>query len=122
MSDSNVTLYDVAKQFIKQMDAMNPIDFNKKCCEVATSMMSNYAWMLLNRERADFTVFLNTDTSKTKVIAKELMITLRNRGLVTYIDEQPDGAWEIGIVDHRTGEAFVYYLFNYSQAIIDCGK
>lgn len=122
MSEDNITLYDLAKQVIKQMDAMNPIDFNKKCFEVANSMMSSSAWMLLNKERVDFTVFLNTNDSKAKIIAKELMITLRNRGMVTYIDQQPDGAWEIGITDPRTGEGFIYYLFDYSQAIIDCGK
>ena len=122
MSEDNITLYDVAKQVIRQMEAMNPIDFNKKCFEVANDMMSNYAWMLLNRERVDFTVFLNTDDSKAKIIAKELMITLRNRGMVAYMDKQSDGAWEIGITDPRTGEGFIYYLFNYSQAIIDCGK
>ena len=120
MEDGRVTLYDMAKQLAAADNPMDPILFNKTCFEIATDMQSQFAWMLLCKERSDFTVFLNTNNSKQKKIAKELMITLQNRGKVIHMDKQEDGAWEIWVRDLRTDENFAYYLFDYSKAIIDC--
>ena len=83
-------------------------------------MIPKHAWMLLCRERNDYTVFFNTDKSCYKKLCEELQPTLQNRGSVILIDKQEDGVWEIWIRDIITNENFAYYLFDYSQAIIDC--
>ena len=100
--------------------SVDSIEFNKKANEIAEKMISRHAWMLLCRERNDYTVFDNTDYSSKKKISKELIPTLHNRGSVIFMDEQKNGAWEIWIRDKVTCENFAYYLFDYSNAIINC--
>lgn len=114
-----MTLYDAAKQMIANEIPMDHVNFNRKICEVATKMLEKDYWMLLCRERNDFTIFRTIDTDEHKKIVKELIPTLKNRGLVLLIDEQPNGAYEIWIRDPETEENFAYYLFDYSNAIID---
>ena len=113
-----MTLYDMAKQMVVNESPMQSVDFNRKVCEVATKMREKDYWMLLCRERNDFTVF-KTNHSKCSKISKELIPTLKNRGLVIFIDEQTDGVYEIWIRDPETEENFAYYLFDYSDAIIE---
>lgn len=120
MAEIGMTLYDVAKQLAINESPMDPIMFNEKIKEVIENMLSKKAWMLLCRERNDYTVFINTDNSCYKKLREELQPTLQNRGTVILIDKQENGAWEIWIRDNITNENFAYYLFDYSQAIIDC--
>ena len=119
MAEATMTLYDTAKQLAANESPMDPIIFNKKIDEVSKKMKKKYAWMLLCRERNDYTVFL-TDNATQVNISEELSPTLRNRGQILLIDEQPDGAFEIWIRDPETQENFAYYLFDYSNGIIDC--
>jgi len=114
-----MTLYDAAKQMVANEVPMDTTTFNHKICEVATKMINKDYWMLLCRERNDFTVFITKNTNNCKKVSEELMPTLQNRGLILLIDEQPDGAYEIWIRDPETNENFAYYLFDYSNAIID---
>lgn len=117
----NVQLYDIAKQIVQLENPMDPIQFTRKINEVTKNMIQKKYWMLLCRERTDFTVFsIDTESSTIKKISKELIPTLRNRGQVLLIDEQPDGAFEIWIRDPETEENFAYYLFNYENGIIEC--
>lgn len=117
----NVQLYDIAKQIVQLENPMDPIQFTRKINEVAKNIIQKKYWMLLCRERTDFTVFsIDTESSTIKKISKELIPTLRNRGQVLLIDEQPDGAFEIWIRDPETEENFAYYLFNYENGIIEC--
>ena len=113
-----MTLYDMAKQMVANEPPMDSKDFNRKICEIAAQMGAKKYWMLLCRERNDFSVFVINNSSCSK-ISKELIPTLKNRGLVIFIDEQTDGAYEIWVRDPETEENFAYYLFDYSDAIIE---
>ena len=117
--DLGMNLYDFNKQAMAQIEALDPIEFNKKTEEIAKKMFSNkeqkIAWMLLSNERKDYTVFIPLTEEGT---LKELRPTLRNRGLITDITEQADGNYEIWVRDPETKENFVYYLFDYTFGII----
>ena len=117
--DLGMNLYDFNKQAMTQIEALDPIEFNKKTEEIAKKMFSNkeqkIAWMLLSNERKDYTVFIPLTEEGT---LKELRPTLRNRGLITDITEQADGNYEIWVRDPETKENFVYYLFDYTFGII----
>lgn len=115
-----MNLYDMSKQLIVNESPMDSITFSKTVNTIADKMTSKHAWMLLCRERNDYTVFVNTDKSSKKKISKELIPTLHNRGSIIFMDEQEGGAWEIWVRDKVTNENFAYYLFDYSNALIDC--
>jgi len=119
MADVKMTLYDVTKQLMANENPMDSIAFTRKITEIADDMAKKYCWMLLCRERNDYTVFL-TDDATVKSISKEMIPTLHNRGQVLIMEKQPDGAYEIWIRDPKTNENFVYYLFDYSKGIIKC--
>ena len=117
--DLGMNLYDFNKQAMAQIEALDPIEFNKSTEEIADTMFLNkekkLAWMLLSNERKDYTVFIPLTKEG---ILKELRPTLRNRGLITDITKQEDGNYEIWIRDPETKENFVYYLFDYTFGLI----
>ena len=117
--DLGINLYDFNKQAMAQIEALDPIEFNKITEGIADTMFSNkdtkLAWMLLSNERKDYTVFIPLTKEG---ILKELRPTLRNRGLITDITKQEDGNYEIWIRDPETKENFVYYLFDYTFGLI----
>ena len=117
--DLGMNLYDFNKQAMSQIEALDPIEFNRITEEIADTMFSNkenkLAWMLLSNERKDYTVFIPLTKEG---ILKELRPTLRNRGLITDITKQEDGNYEIWIRDPETKENFVYYLFDYTFGLI----
>lgn len=123
MAEASMTLYDMSKQMIANEPPMDHVLFSKKINEIAEEITKNSIdktyWMLLCRERYDYTILI-TDMYSKKSVVNELIPTLKNRGQVIFIDKQPNGAWEIWIRDPQTKENFAYYLFNYSNAIIDC--
>ena len=114
-------LYEFNKINMAQIKPVDPIWFNQHCAKVAEEIWDSQTtyWMLLCRERNDYTVF-RTINASTKKIEEELQPTLKNRGSILLIDKQPDGAWEIWIRDVMTSENFAYYLFDYTPAVIDC--
>ena len=120
MAEVVTTLYDFAKQLEVVEDPMDPISFNIALGKIADKMLKKDYWMLLCRERNDYSIFINTIGSNRKRLIKELTITLHNRGAVTSITEQPDGAFEIWVRDEKAEESFAYYLFDYTNGIIDC--
>lgn len=123
-------LYDMAKQLAAQDNPMDPILFNQKMLEIALDFVKTAEYtMLLCNERRDFTIlhvgeYCNEMEWKSieKWYAKDLSDTLLNRGQVIHADKQKDGAWEIWIRDTETNENFAYYLFNYTDAIVEVGK
>lgn len=77
-------------------------------------------FMLLNRERYDFTLFdfgkyKNEDLILTKGI-QDLKECLQNRGKIVSIEQVDDSSYEIWIINGD--EAFVYYLFPYEKGVI----
>lgn len=114
--DLGMTLYDFNKEGMKQEQLLDVITLNRKVANMVKDIASraNY-WMLLCRERNDYTVFI---ILTAEGIYNEMVPTLTNRGEVLSIDKQKDGSYEIWIRDIDTQENFVYYLFDYTFGIV----
>ena len=121
--NDKITLYDFNKINMAQIKPYDPIVLYKRCQEIAKEIydagdkkVSNY-WMLLCRERNDYTVFCIKQSLNELISA--LQDCFMNRGHVLDITKQPDNNYEIWIRDFDTNENVVYYLFDYNSAIIE---
>lgn len=115
--DLGMNLYDFNKAGMQGEKPLDIIALQIKIKEMIEDLYStkNPYWMLLCRERNDYTVFIILTVEGT---VKELLETLNNRGQVLSIDKQKDGNYEIWIRDTETKENFVYYFFDYKFGII----
>lgn len=116
--DTGLTMYEINKNLMKEDKPLDPIAINiavKKATDGVLASFKKY-WMLLCRERNDYTVFIVNGSNN---LEKELKETLLNRGYLLSIDKQEDGNFEIWIRDSITEENFVYYLFDYTFGIIE---
>lgn len=119
-------LYDFNKQAYANEKPLDPIQFNLKIKEATEDIFnreSNY-WMLLCKERSDFTVFQFCDYRFKKEIEEfqdSLKECINNRGQLLEVEKQDDGNYEIWIRDPANNENFAYYLFDYSFGIIKIG-
>lgn len=114
-------LYDFNKQAMLLEPVLNVVDKNVAIEKVVKELMESSdvkAWMCLNHERRDYTIFLNTQEPKMKgQIRQDLREYLDNRGDLISIEKQDDGAYEIWVKENA--ECFCYMFFDYSNAIID---
>ena len=120
------TLYDFNKQAILQQGHLG----KKKIEDIKPDLENWFNWqldgyaMLLCRERYDFTIFHlyeKQNPNPPKVAVSELIETLNNRGKILSIEKDTEvmnNAWEIWI--NINNEAFVYYLFNCDDWVIQC--
>lgn len=118
------SLYDMNKQLMKNEPILDLIIYSKKADEVVKHFNKSTYCMLLCNERRDYTIFnLNKYNWRgSEAFKDEIILTLNNRGNILSIDLQEDGAYEIWIKDFATEECFVYYLFDYSQGVIEVGE
>ena len=116
------TLYDFNKQLILRQGKLT----GKKIESIKKELEDWFNWqidgyaMLLCRERYDFTVFHlyeKLNRNPPAVAANELIDILKNRGRILSIEQEED-KWEIWL--EIGGEAFVYYLFNCDDWVIQC--
>lgn len=131
MAEINLgTLYEFNQSAMNNEKPLDPILLNEKIKEVVKDMRTNknnnvrFYWMLLNNSRKDYTVFHIKEPNTynlfiVKQLEKDLKETLQNRGQVLSIDQQEDGNYEIWIRDLETQENIVYYLFDYTIAVIE---
>ena len=132
MGKPKITLYDFNKENMAQIDPYTKQDLEKLCNQVAEYIWGRKQtaediwgensedktyWMLLCRERNDYTVFCIKDSMVE--LADAIKDCLVNRGQVLDITKQEDGNYEIWIRDYLTRENVVYYLFDYNSAIIE---
>lgn len=128
--DLGMNLYDFNKQAMSQEKPLDFIMLNKafkliyktltdKFYGGVESFNSNRYWMLLCNERRDYTVFRFEVDFDSKKFLKDLQECLLNRGAVLSIELTDEGNFEIWIRDELTNENFVYYFFNYTEAVIE---
>lgn len=117
--DFKTKLYEFNKVQMAQINPVDPIWFNKHCAEVANEMWDSKSsyWMLLCRERNDYTIFYLEESEDE--LTKALIETLNNRGMILDFTKQPDDNYEIWIRDFDTNENVVYYLFDYSNGVVE---
>lgn len=120
--DNNFNLYKFNKICMSQFKEFEELDnyidkIIKKIYKTKNNKKESY-WMLLCKERSDYTVFVTKNRDNA---ASEIKETLCNRGLVIDIDLAPDSkyVYEIWIRDKETQENFVYYLFDYNNGVVE---
>lgn len=115
------TLYDVNKSIINSMKKLSSEEIEEKTKEMITFIeqhLDNY-YMLLCRERNDYTIF-HKASEDNSVIIKELLECLDFRGTIKGLDATSDGyAYEIWITSEEN-ESYCYYFFPYGIAIVEC--
>lgn len=114
------TLYDINKELMKTAKPLDNKEINKQLVRVKDFFSGDEVryYMLLSKERSDYTVFrLKNSLSSTKAI-KDLKECLNNRGETLSIEKTEDNvAFEIWL--RIDGENFVYYLFRYDFGVIE---
>lgn len=114
------TVYDLNKELMKTAKPLNNKEINKQLVKIKNFFSGDEVryYMLLSRERGDYTVFrLENSLSPTKAI-KDLKECLNNRGEILSIEKTEDNvAFEIWL--HINEENFVYYLFRYDFGVIE---
>lgn len=115
--NSGVTLYDYNKELSKQVDTpLDPIILNQKLAEIARTFKKSSYLMLLCHEDRNYTIFNMKEASTPLALVDDLRETLLNRGSVVSIDKDSQGGYEIWI---RGYDDYCYYIFDYSQAVIE---
>lgn len=122
-----MSLYEFNKTNMAQIKPYDPIVLHRLCKKVASDIWdANFLaeeprdksyWMLLCKERSDYTIFCIE--YNVKELASAIKDCLSNRGHVLDITRQSNGSYEIWIRDFDTEENVVYYLFDYNNAIIE---
>ena len=115
--DLGMNLYQFNQQAMANEKPLDIIAFNIKVKKMIDDLYATKHpyWMLLCRERNDYTVFIMITAEGT---IDEMSECLHNRGQVLSIDKQKDGNYEIWIRDPETKENFAYYFFDYEFGII----
>jgi len=118
------TLYDFNKQIMLQQKniAKSDLEIKKAALEDWFNQQLDEYAMLLCRERYDFTVFhlySKLNPNPPKIAVSELIDLLKERGTILSIEkDNTNTAWEIWIKINN--EAFLYYLFNCDDWVIQC--
>lgn len=120
------TLYDLNKTAVLKEGRLSKskIEAIKPALEDWFNWQLDGYAMLLCRERYDFTVFHlyeKQNPNPPKIAVTELIDLLDNRGKILSIEKDTEtinNAWEIWL--EIDGEAFVYYLFNCDDWVIQC--
>jgi hypothetical protein len=116
------TIYDINKSVMLSEGSLKKFEIKDKMKKVKNFFKdsTNKYFMLLCREKYDFTLFnfLNKNDLSLMNSVTDLQECLENRGSIISIDltEQED-AYEIWL--NIDNEAFVYYLFPYDLGVIE---
>ncbi len=117
------TLYDMNKQLVDQEKEMSKSKIRELTDKLflwfVNQMDKRRYYMLLNNDKHDYTVFVLTEQALAHSAAKECIGCLTDRGGLVSGDKLQDGNWEFWIHTPE-GESIVYYLFDYTQAVIEC--
>ena len=119
------TLYDFNKGVLAKAPALPEetiLNCQKKIEDWFNEKIDCYA-MLLNNDRRDYTVFRlygnpPANPNPCEIAARECIGCLTDRGEILDMGEKEDGAWEFWT--RIDGEVYVYYLFPYDKAVIEC--
>lgn len=123
MDNNVISLYDFNKTNMAQIEPYSLDDLDMLVSDLAQDLWSKAEncdrrfWMLLCRERNDYTIFWIYQGAEN--VKSGVLDCLNNRGNVIDLTQREDGNYEIWIRDFVTNENFVYYLFDYTDAIVE---
>jgi len=116
------TLYELNQQLMANEKKISGLDLisKKKSLEMFFKNSSAEYFMMLCKERSDYTLFhLQNEKSYIKA-AEEVIECMKERGTILAIDRTPDNlAYEIWI-RYEDDINSCYYLFEYDRGVIDC--
>lgn len=116
-----MNLYDVNKQLVNQLTALNDEDLNERKEIIKNYLIEqgNQFYMLLCKDISYYTLFDTTDETGPRA-ADEVVECIKCVGEIKSIEENEDGAIEIWICASPKGP-MVMYLFPYDVGVIKCG-
>lgn len=116
MDVSMGTLYELNQQVLKNAQPASVAEIY-----IYTTELTNYIedsgnkyFMLLNKERSDYTIFVYEEEAIE--LAEEIIGCLTDRGTLLTIEQQDYGAFECWI--RRSGLVYMYCFFPYDGAVI----
>lgn len=113
-------LYDMNKEIMKSQKPLSKTKLREAKNKLKLFFLTDKYFMLLCHERRDYTIFnISKENSSTEKSAKILVDEcLVNRGEVLSIEKTEDDlAYEIWIRNEE--DVFCYYLFPYTQGVIE---
>lgn len=126
MGVAEFNLYEFNQANMAQIKPLDTVALKRLCIRAAEQIRQSDYWMLLNKERADYTLFHRTIGASDLELGEAIFETLTNRGKVIDFTECESGAYEIWIripyVNEKYEEGvtdFVFYLFNYNIGIVE---
>jgi hypothetical protein len=113
------TLYEFNKSAMSKDKKMSSFKLTETLNKMIPFFSEHTYFMLLCHEQRDYTVFRLSSTEKEKNAIQDLKKCLINRGDILYIEkENINNAYEIWM--RIEDNIYVYYLFPYDEAIIEC--
>jgi hypothetical protein len=118
------TLYDVNQTLMEKAPKISKERYDSAKKEIKSFFMekgTNSYFMLLCKEKSDYTVFHIKSVLSCGLAVKELNTTLKNRGSILSIEKaENEPAFEIWVRTEDDNTAHAYYLFDYQFGIIEC--
>ena len=126
MEVAQCNLYEFNQANMAQIEPLDIVSLKRFCINAAEQIKYGDYWMLLNKERADYTIFHRTVGASDLELGEAIFETITNRGKVIDFTECESGAFEIWIripyVNEKNEEGtkdFVFYLFDYNIGIVE---
>lgn len=113
------TLYEMNQNLVDQEKEMSNSAIRELINKVSVWFANHEGkyFMLLNNDQHDYTIFHRV-AHGSGVATTECIGCLTDRGGLVSGEIQPDGNWEFWI--HTPEGSLVYYLFDYTNAVIEC--
>ena len=114
------TLYELNQQILNQLPAQPQEHLQRQFGYIKNWIIDNQCqyYMLLCREKADYTLFNVKSLKAETIIIQELQECIKNRGTLMSISKALVDAWEIWIKDFD-GNVNVYMLFECGPMVIE---
>ena len=122
-------VYEMSKNIVGQFKPLNALEIAtgqqriEKWLENNLETMGRHYWMLLCKERSDYTVFVSTPTCNGYdfgAIAQEIIGCMIDRGtLLDICLDDHETAYELWVNTPDDSEVHMYLLFPYDKGIIE---
>lgn len=118
----NINLYELNKTFYNSMPELTFNELKDKQKEIAewVHRAGGTYFMLLNRERADYTVFHINKSIYIKSIDKEVVDIVCSRGKIKSIEINDKELWIQFWIEDKDKNVFMYAFFPYDSGVIEC--
>ena len=118
-------LYEMNQQIMDQSSPLNEQELENAKKTVKAFFMDRYDkmyFMLLCKERSDYTVFSIASKLSCGFAMNELMTLLQERGQILSIEKNSadDSSLEIWVKCSEDNKSHAYYLFDYDWGVITC--